>query len=173
MNQEQTQYKYFTQTDLEAIANANSFSELLAVALIILERMPAKVIGLCDPLSTSRKNDNQEKFRKTIEALCKYDLPIFNEIPFEKKIVELKDKWFAENKNQTHCLPQMEEFYKPILKTGRVKTMLCFPDWDTKFTSYWLNEEAIRAKVELIYFPRDFNQADTKRIPGLGEARIQ
>jgi hypothetical protein len=172
MNQTQITPKYFIEEDLEAIENSNSFLELQKVAVAVLERMPDPIIGLADPFSTSRKDSDLTLFNKTTIELCNFGVNLFNEIPFQKKIQDLKIDFFQKNPSKDICDSLTREFFGPLLETGKIKTLLCLPQYESFFGSYWMTEVAIRIKkIEIIYFPENFTEANFKKIPGLAAVR--
>ncbi len=157
--------KYFTEADLLAIENANSFKELSLPAEVVIKRMGNNVVGLCDHFSTTDKKDNTLIFNTTTEKLIEAGVLLFNEIPFEKKILDLRNKWSL-NKVGTSCGPLREDFFRPLLKSGKIKTLLFLPNWELTYDSYWQNYEAMQNKISIVYLPYDWAEHyDISKIP--------
>ena len=163
--------RYFTEADLQAIKKANSFKELYIIAEAILKKMPERTVGVCDPLSTSHVQDNLVIFNKTIEALLDKGIAVFNEIPFEEKITELKEQWFVENKesDKKHCAPLIEDFFKPLLESKKITKLILLPNWQDKYLSYWEDSYAVRHNIPTVALPLDWtDHYNVEKVPSLG-----
>ncbi len=138
-----TYSKYINHKDIEDIFNASNFSQPREVALRILERMPANVVGICDPISnhpTEAGFPTEKKetlFAKTTRLLIENGYVVFDDRPFFKKINELKDIWFAENKNEEICKAIVKEFFEPLLETKKIKKLILLPNSENLYIPYW------------------------------------
>ena len=162
-------FKYFDQSVLDVIKRATSFGELLDIALQVIEKMNGRIVGICSPISTKRnERDNFSVFNETNIAFEKAGVLVFNEIPFQEKIVELKNKWFAEHPEKMYCDPLITDFYKPILKTGKIVKLFTLPEYEHPYVPYWEDLEAHLLHIPTVLFPLGWEQHyDVTKIQGL------
>lgn len=154
-----TPSKHVRPEDIEAINTASNFTELFTVAERILGRMPQGVAGICDPISTSptsagpAKKDPETLFAKTTRVLIENNYVVFDDRPFFKKIAQLKDPWFQENPDKRTCSAIVEQFFKPLLATKKIITLLLLPDWELFYVPYWEEGHAKDYGIRIVRLP--------------------
>lgn len=159
--------KYVTPKDIEDIKNASTFEQLLEVALRILGRMPNGSIGVCDPISTKsippkekEANHIPEPYVRVCRKLMAEGYPIFDESIYYKKIEELKSKFFIANPGKEVCDDIVKKFFKPLLLTGKIKTLLILPNWELMYFLYWEESFATSNNIETITLPINWETTD-------------
>ena len=164
-----TTFKYFDQQILDAINQASSFKELFAIALKVIEQMNGQIVGICSPVSTKKnESDDFTVFNKTTNAFESAGVVVFNEIPFQEKIVELKNKWFTENPEKMYCDSLIADFYKPILTTGKIIRLYELSAYEHPYLQYWEDLEAHLLHIPTTVFPLGWEQHyDVTKVPGL------
>lgn len=148
--------KYFCDEDHIQIAESKSLSDILKVANVVLDRMPeSSIFQVCGPISTGKRTveENILVFVKTIEVLFENQLEVFNQMPFEKKMGELQKEWYLKNPGASYYMPLLEEFYKPIFETGKIKKMVFIPGWEHSFGASWEHDQANQLGIDIIYLP--------------------
>jgi hypothetical protein len=165
---------YITEADLLDIAAATTFVELCQIAKRILERMPDPVIGIADVFSDTLTTASLDVFNHTTNVLIEAGYSVFNEQPFQDKLEELKAKWFQKN-HENHCIPLAQEFFLPLLQTGKIKVLLLLPNWQDNYLSYLEDDVATKKGIKIIQLQSDWGTKtdkekimyDTTKIIGL------
>ena len=115
-------HHYWTPTDYQQISAAKNFDDLLVVANNVIARTPKPIYQVCGPISTGGAGSvekNLEVFDQAIEHFSNY-ANLFDQIPFEDPIQELK---------KTDKRDLLEIFYRPIIGSENIDTLLFLPDW--------------------------------------------
>lgn len=161
--------KYFSSVNHAQIAVTETFQALSLIGLDVLENMPeGNIIQVCGPISTGGKSveENLAIFDKTIVSFFKSPLLVFNQIPFEKRLEYLKNKWDKKNPKKAYCTPILDEFYLPLLESGRIKTLVFLPGWEYSTGAKWERQQAIRLGIKIIDLPKNWiDHYDVGRIP--------
>jgi hypothetical protein len=161
--------KYFSSINHSQIAVAETFPALSLIGLDVLENMPeGDIIQICGPISTGLHSveENLAIFDKTIVSFFKSPLLVFNQIPFEKRLEYLKNKWEKKNPNKGYCTPILDEFYLPLLESGRIKTLVFLPGWRHSTGATWERDQAIRLGIKRVYLPKNWTgHYDIRQIP--------
>lgn len=141
-------------TDAERIGyeQAASFEHLASIGLRILRRMPPPVGQVCGPISTGGVGTiegNVRIFREAIAELERNGLNIFNQMPFESKLIEIKDR------EPEGDIAILEKFYRPIFESGIVRKLYFIPGWETSFGATWEHTTGGLLGIERIYLRQD------------------
>lgn len=165
-------FKYYSQQEYQDISVANSFWELLQIAMTVIGRMPEHVplCQVCGPISTGNRTieENFFIFNKTIEVFFRHKFEVFNQMPFEKRMGYLKQRWDTENPKAGYCMPILEEFYQPIFESGKIKKLPFIPGWESSFGATWEHQQAERLGIEIIHLPENWvNVYDINLVPNL------
>lgn len=115
-------HQYWKPTDYEQIEQATNYDDLLTVALDVIKRTPKSIYQVCGPISTGGRGSvelNLEEFDEAVEYFSK-QANVFDQMPFEDPIQELKE---------TDKRDLLEIFYRPIIGSGHIDTLLFLPDW--------------------------------------------
>src|SRR2546430_1246421 len=94
--------KYWNQKNYEAVENATTLGECLAVASEILAAIPRPVVLVSGPISTGGAGSpekNMDVLQKAITELEHRGEHVFNQLPFEKKFAEIAAKY------EGYCMP--------------------------------------------------------------------
>lgn len=124
----------------------NSFAELVPLALAELSKFPAGAEVVCGPISTGGRGSiekNFSVFNATIAALIKDGRPIFSQVPYEERIFFFRTRWQNEDPSRTgkYYMPILEEFYAPLIRTGRIRRGWFIPGWKSSFGADWERKE--------------------------------
>ena len=159
MNQENNHsFKYWNQGHLEAIKRAQSYAELGEIALEHLIMMPNPITQVCGPISTGGYGSvekNLEVFDTTIRKLMSNGEIIFNQMPFEWPMQELKKKGRLPG-NEAN-LSVLTGFYLPIFKSGLISRLSFIYGWESSFGARWEHDMTKEFGFEIKYLPRDFH----------------
>jgi hypothetical protein len=149
--------KHYNQSHHEALEKAREYSELKDIALDIMSSMPKPIGQVCGPISTGGLGSidkNMMMFEKTIIKLVSQGNVIFNQLPFEKSMWNIRSnsKKSIEESNQS----LLEEFYLPLFKSGHVKRLYFIYGWESSHGSKWERKRAAELGLEIIDLPMDF-----------------
>ena len=121
---------------------ANSFAELIPLALAELDKFPDGAEVVCGPISTGGQGNLEVNFRvfgETISKLIHEGNPIFSQVPYEERIFFFRKRWEnASPKNVgQYYMPILEEFYHPLIQSGRIRKGWFIPGWESSFGARW------------------------------------
>jgi len=137
---------YWTKDDLEKLEVANSMPEFLDMAFVILDRMPQPVVLVSGPISTGGRGsiaENLKAFAVAISEVKEKGNTVFNQLPFEDKFVELSKK-----SQLQYFRPILDDFFLPILKSGKISKIFFMPGWETSTGAKWEYEQAQKLGIE-------------------------
>ncbi len=125
-----------------ACAEANSFTELVPIALTELSKFVTGAEMVCGPITTGGRGSieaNIEVFNATIAALQSEDKPIFNQVPYEEQILRLRMLWETVSPENVgkYCMPLLEDFYLPLFKSGHFRHGWFIPGWQSSYGATW------------------------------------
>ena len=135
-------------------AAARSFSELAEVAIRELRKFPAGCEIVCGPISTGGRGSLEANFRvfeASVARLLRESRPIFSQIPYEERIVYLRNQWLAEDpaREGQYCMPILTELYLPLIKRRIIKRAWFIPGWQSSFGTKWEREQLTLHGVEI------------------------
>lgn len=148
MDLNQKTKKYWTDEDLNAVLEAQSFKDLYAIANRIFSRMEGNIGQVCGPIATGGAGSieaNLEIFNNAILNLQSEGKIIFDQMPFERPMQDLKKKVT----NGANTI--LEDFYLPIFESGKVKTLYFIKGWESSYGSNWEHNQAKRLGIEVVY----------------------
>lgn len=167
----------FTSEDLAAIAAATTFTELAEIAKNALGKVSddVPVIGIADPISNQptgnweQTKPKLQTFEQTTELLISAGYTVFDERPFLEKVCEIKEAWFIKHKNEHpgFCKGLVEEFFKPVLETGKIRQLLLLPEWISSYTSYWEEGYAAQHGIKIIELPFDWGKTTSSGLDSI------
>lgn len=140
---------------LEECAAAETFEQLVAIALREARKFPGGCHIVCGPISTGGRGSidaNIKVFASTIDALRSVPYPIFNQVPYEAKISELRLKWIAgdpANRTGQYYTDILTCFYLPLFESGAIVRAWFIPDWASSHGACWERETLGKLSVEL------------------------
>ena len=143
--------QYWTKEDWENLEKISSFLDMQVIAKKVLDRIPRPVAGVCGPISETgglhSVEANLNVFNNTIIQLQKTGLRIFDQMPFENKMQELKAKM-----NREDFLRELnDDFYMPIFKSKIVSTFYFIPGWETSNGAKFEHEKAKELGIKIVY----------------------
>lgn len=86
---------------------------------------------VCGPMTTGGTGNetyNFEIFVATIHGLRKLGENIFNQLPYERRLHSLAEKWKAQG-NSGYCFPILTDFYTPIFESKYIAQGWFLPTW--------------------------------------------
>ena len=144
-------HHYWRSTDFEQVNHAQSYDDLLEVALRVIERTPAPIHQVCGPISTGGRGSvqaNLEEFDRAIEYFSQH-VNVFDQMPFEHPMQRLK---------KTEDRDLMDVFYKPIFSSGEIDTLLFLPGWRSSTGARTEWEWADEHGIDKIELPEDWDE---------------
>ncbi|HEX8591422.1 MAG TPA: hypothetical protein VF696_01580 [Candidatus Paceibacterota bacterium] len=134
---------------------ADSFAELVPLALAELKKFPTGAETVCGPISTGGRGSIEENFRvfgATITALTEQGRPIFSQVPYEERIFFFRKRWQDEGPSRAgaYYMPILEEFYHPLLTSGLIRRAWFIPGWESSYGARWERDELTKAGAEIV-----------------------
>lgn len=142
--------EYWKDQDWKDLGKVESVVDLHVIAERIIARMEKPLIQVCGPIGTGGLGSiekNLDAFNNTILYLQSKGLSVFDQMPFEAQMQNLKKKFSAEKVVNDI----LNDFYLPIFKSGSISAFYFMPNWQTSFGAKWEHEEAQRLGIEIIY----------------------
>ena len=139
---------YWTDEDMIALKKAMNFKDLYEIANRIFDRMPDDIGQVCGPIATGGLGSveaNLAKFDSTVRSLQEEGKIIFDQMPFEWPMQELKKKVTDGAKTI------LQDFYLPIFESGKVTTLYFIKGWESSYGANWEHEQAIRLGINIVY----------------------
>jgi hypothetical protein len=143
--------QYWTKEDWEDLEKVSNFLDMQVIAKRVLDRIPKPVAGVCGPIAETgglhSVEANLNVFNNAIIQLQKTGLRIFDQMPFEDKMQELKAKMNLED-----FLRELnDDFYMPIFKSKIVSTFYFIPGWETSNGAKFEHEKAKELGIKIVY----------------------
>jgi len=109
---------------------------------IALQQIAGKrdLIEVCGPISTSGKGsieENLKEFEILIGILKELSFQVFDQTPYEKDLHRIKDTRARMGLFEKYDYALLEEFYRPIMESGIITTLLFLPGYETSTGSKW------------------------------------
>ncbi|MGB0925324.1 MAG: hypothetical protein ACPGTS_01290, partial [Minisyncoccia bacterium] len=98
------------------------------------------------------KKKNIEFFTESIQRLINAGYAVFDQVPFEEKIWEIKErrslagKWF----HYDHLL--LEKIYKPLFESGLLDLVVFLPDYQSSVGARWEYDQALENGIQILGF---------------------
>ncbi|MEI6118971.1 MAG: AIR synthase related protein [bacterium] len=147
--------KYWTSEDIQALEEAKNYDDLLIIALRVLDRMPQPIVQICGPLTTGGLGSmeaNMAEFEKAIFFFSQQGECVFDQIPFEEPMQRFK-KDVIDGYDERILF----DFYQPIFKSGKIKTMKFLPGWEKSTGANWENTQAKQWNIQTVYLPIEWH----------------
>lgn len=142
---------YWTEEDRADVERATKFGELSVVARRIVARMPEPVFFVCGPISSGGLGSveaNLARFARAIRYLRDREFSVFNQLPFEQALFEIKRSKPADGGVQL-----LNEFYLPLFESGLIRIMLFMQGWESSFGASWERERASELRIPILDLP--------------------
>lgn len=147
-------WKFHNFLDLK---KARTYFDLKEIALDVLKNMPQPVGQVCGPISTGgcgSIGENLKYFNQTIEKLNEHGYIVFNQMPFETPMQEMKVSTGLPKEQANRKL--LEEFYYPVFDSGLIKRVYFMHNWKTSHGSRVERERTIERKISIETLPENF-----------------
>lgn len=151
-------HRYLVENDYRAMAEAQTFHDLLAVALRILKRVPRSLVQLSGPVTTGGKGSIEENLRVLAQAtkiLQEKGYRVFDISVFHEALLRLEHQT---RKGDAYCLEMLEIFFRGIFESGYISKVFFLPDWESSTGARWERECVAKQGIEII----DMTYADTQ-----------
>ncbi len=109
-----------------------------------------KIYEFCGPISTGgvgNAKDNIKILHNAINKVSKLGYHIFNQVPFENKLGEIKAKR-KEKIGDKYDMKLLTKFYAPIFASGLISTFIFMPGWRDSTGSQWEYKQAKKNKIK-------------------------
>jgi hypothetical protein len=149
--------RHYKEEHYRTIEKAETYEELSEAAIDILKSMPKPIGIVCGPISTGGAGNikaNLEVFEKTVHKLADEGQNIFNQMPFEKGIKKLREKYgkLPEEKNQI----LLDRFYLLLYQSGLIKKMYFIQGWESSHGAKWERKVSKELGIEIEDLPGNF-----------------
>ena len=142
---------YWTEEDCADVEKATEFGELSVVACRIAARMPPPVGIVCGPITSGGLGSteaNLAHFWCAIEYLRCRRLVVFNQLPFENALFEIKHSKRGDSGAQL-----LNEFYLPLFRTRLIHVMYFMPGWQGSVGASWERERGRELRIAILDLP--------------------
>jgi hypothetical protein len=143
-------FSYWTEKDFEDLNNAKTAKDMYVIASNIFSRMPRPIVQICGPIATGGLGDldsNLHAFNEEIKKLQEKGLNVFDQMPFEMPMQELK----KDLKPGGYAYSILDDFYLPIFKSGLIGTFYFMSNWQTSKGATWEHGLAKELGIEIKY----------------------
>jgi hypothetical protein len=144
--------QYWQEKDWTDLEKTESISDLFYIAERVLKIIPKPIAQVCGPISTGGLGSleaNLNIFNQTIKDLQNKGLNIFDQMPFEEKMKEIKEKIIKSN--QEYSQEIIRDFYEPLFSLGMIKTFYFIPGWESSTGANMEHDLALKYKIEIKY----------------------
>jgi hypothetical protein len=139
--------KYWTSEDFLELNQADTVASMYAIARRVIGRMPRPIVEVCGPIASGGLGNpeaNLELFNKTIQKLQDQALNVFDQMPFEIPMQQLKKKL-------AHPSEILDGFYLPLFESKDISTLYFIPNWQSSIGSNWEHDLGKKLGIEIIY----------------------
>ncbi len=142
---------HLTVKDRQNIAQVKTFKELAKVALRVIHSVPYPLAQVCGSITTGggTPKQNMRRFALAIDRLSKSGEYMFSQMPFEKTMERLVLSWNGKG----YCWPVLEEFYRPIFESGRIRRAYFLPGWERSTGATWEYDVLSGLGIEIWILP--------------------
>ncbi len=140
---------YWSKQDIQELAKAQTYTDLLTIAKRVLARMPRPIVQVCGPISTGGAGSmkkNLERFDRAIQVLRAKGINLFNQMPFEEPMQLIRKR-----EANGYSVKLLEEFYLPIFRDRLIDELFFLPDWQSSTGAKWEHEQGKRFGLKISY----------------------
>lgn len=140
----------------DAVAKAQSFGELVPIAMTILEFFEEEVTIVSGPISTGgfgTREKNIAVFHAVIRQLQSRQRSVFDQTPFETAIFRLAEDWRREHPKARYCMPILNDFYGPVFSSGLIHRVAFIHDWQSSRGARWERRKALKLGLKMEDLP--------------------
>lgn len=128
--------QYWLSSDFFDLDKATKISDVFAVAVNVLNRMPEDVAQVCGPITSGGKGSieaNLLQLNSSIQELQKVGVYVFDQMPFEETFHRIVNGTEYTPKDGTILL----DFYEPVFLLDKIKTFYFIPGWESSNGANW------------------------------------
>ena len=130
---------------------------------IALQQIAGKrdLIEVCGPISTSGKGsieENLKEFEILIGILKGLAFQVFDQTPYEKDLHRIKDTRARMGLFEKYDYALLEEFYRPIMESGIITTLLFLPGYETSTGSKWEERCGLENNLKILYLDPEWQK---------------
>jgi len=155
---EDVSLRYWNRERLQSVFSADSYKEMANLALNFLRDMPKPIGQVCGPITTGGLGSielNLDVFNRTIRKLMEWGEVIFNQMPFEYPMQNLRMRSKLPGEETDALL--LNEFYLPIFNSGLVKRLYFIRGWESSFGARWEHQKAKELGINRLYLETGFH----------------
>jgi hypothetical protein len=142
--------QYWTDQDWKDLEQAETAKDMFTIAERIFSRMPAHIAQVCGPIGSGGLGSfeaNLNAFNEEIKKLQRAGVHVFDQVPFEMPMQEIKKKMGTEEAIKTI----LDHFYMPIFADTKVSTFYFMPNWQSSKGATWEHALAQQLGKEIKY----------------------
>lgn len=146
---------YWTKKDRDDLKKAVTFSDLLPIAITIINKIPKPVTMVSGPISTGgfgSPEKNMEFFSQSVKKLYESGARVFDQTPFNKIMTKMKKRIWHKPE---YCMPLLEEFYFPLFRDGYIQEVYFLPDWQSSFGARWEHDQCQKLNILIKDYPTE------------------
>ena len=139
--------QYWTPEDLLELETAETVASMYSVARRVIDRMPKPIVEVCGPIASGGLGNieaNLGLFNRTIQELQVQGLHVFDQMPFEIPMQNLKKKL-------AHPSEILEGFYLPLFESKDISTLYFIPNWQSSVGSNWEHDKGEKLGIKIVY----------------------
>lgn len=155
-------WEHWTECDRQELTHeaehASDFKGLLKIAIRIITRMPRKegacVAQVCGPISSGGYGSvekNLAMMDKVIRSFADKGFCVFNQIPFERPMQQIKSRLHEQNPDKNVGLQLLEEFYLPLFEQRHVTQLIFMWHYHTSMGACWEHVQGSRLGLSIIH----------------------
>ena len=150
--------RYWDRKLLRRVFSVGTYSELGKLALGLAEKMPKPIMQVCGPIATGGLNSvekNLDVLNRTIRKLTLNGEVIFNQMPFEWPMQELRRKSTLSVEETGNML--LNDFYLPVFESGLISGLHFIYCWESSYGARREHGQAERLGIDISYLEKDFH----------------
>ena len=161
MEQETAQMSHLTDDEVARLAVTRTIDEDINILLAVLERMSQPIPGqmpqpvrlVVGPLSSGKRTpeENRKRLKRTIFHYKEIGVVTFNYLPFQRRALQIMSD-VPKEKLQERL---RDEFYAPILKSGKITELYIMPDSDASLNVHWMRGFAAAKGIPIRFIPKE------------------
>lgn len=133
-----------TKNQIVKVAESTDFKTMVKIAIKMIKAAKKKykksmVIEICAPISSGGEGSvekNLIKMNKVIDGLADLEYIVFDQMPYEKKIGEIKANREKDGKF-AYDMSVLIEFYEVFFQKKLIDMLVFLPDWKTSIGACW------------------------------------
>ncbi len=147
----------------QSIVTANSYKDLSVLFMEAIKELyetHKTLYQLCGPIATNKNGtieENLKVFDKGIDALSNLGLHVIDQMPYEPRMQEIKQKR-EKNLGGGYDDTILTDFYLPIFESKLVSVLVFLPGWRDSYGSCWEYLEGKKRGMKLLELVPDWEE---------------